>query len=394
MSQLALVASKSGYISKVVHDLVCGGWNISSIPSDGKIPRNGLKLIMMANGQELRLRIFAYKVTTSGRNREHERRIEITTTYGSGLKPLKGFRDVILGVDVDTDKYVGVDNRRLNMGGSTHNASSFFDLEGLSVNSHNLLVNPRHVSSKLFPNGIEQHSFFGQSRLSEYLFNQLEIHSGRYTFQGEFSGNMPTKNISITNNAKLYTAANDTLVLFHNIKTSRSVSKLSPKIITSVEENDFTKLPRRKITPAQLKEILSYCDEIGALGEQAVLAEERKRLHKLGLKDQANKVERVSLWSVGEGYDILSFENDGTTKKYLEVKTTVGTGTVVDVSATEWKAAKRFKEKYYLVRVININGSPKMFYIRNPIELEKLGKVALTTSGWRIDLRSEMSVSA
>jgi hypothetical protein len=117
MAKIVLSPNKDGHLSKVIYDLVSYGWNIESITQDGKIPRNGLKLMLKASGEELFLRIFVYKVTTSGRNRPHERRIEITTTYEGGLTPVSGFRDAVLGVDLETGKYVGVDTRRLNMGG-------------------------------------------------------------------------------------------------------------------------------------------------------------------------------------------------------------------------------------------------------------------------------------
>jgi Domain of unknown function (DUF3883) len=179
----------------------------------------------------------------------------------------------------------------------------------------------------------------------------------------------------------VYPATGDTVVLLSNIKTRRSVPRVSPRLIASVEERDFTRLGRRKLTPAQLKQILSICDEIGALGEQLVLAAERKRLRQRGLNAQADKVERVSLWSVGEGYDILSFENDGVTKRHLEVKTTTGKGTVVDVSRAEWKTAARLKDRYYLVRVVSVRNAPQMFFIRDPCALEKQGIVVRTPSG-------------
>src|SRR5579859_7703530 len=119
------------FLAKVLGDLFCCGWTLETAPETGQVPRNGLKLVLRARDSEIRLRIFAYKVTTSSRNRPHERRVEITTTYQSGLKRLAKFRDVVLGIDTDSGNYVGVDSKRLEMGGRTHNASSFFDLEGL-----------------------------------------------------------------------------------------------------------------------------------------------------------------------------------------------------------------------------------------------------------------------
>ena len=227
MHNAALIPNQNSHLSKVIIDLIRYGWNIHSIPGDARIPRNGLKVVLKAGGQEFKIRVFAYKVTTSGRNRPHERRIEIINTYQSGLSRLSEYQDVVLGMDMDTGKYVGVDSRRLNMGGPTHNASSFFDLEGLSVKTGELLVNPRVVVSIQFPGGVEQHAFFDSSRLSEYLANQQDVHSGRYAYQGIFSGVLPLRSISWPSSK--YEASSDVLVLSSSVKTREvNVARIVP----------------------------------------------------------------------------------------------------------------------------------------------------------------------
>lgn len=381
----------SGHLIRVLEDLIRYGWCIESIPMDGKLPRNGLNLILKLPGKVLKLRIFAYKVTTSGRSRPHERRVEITTTYLSGLAPAPEYCDIVLGVDVASGKYVGIDNTRLGMGGKTHNASSFFDLEGLSVDKRALLINPRSVATAVFPRGIEYHVFCDGSRLAEYLFNHRTMHSGRYT-----PGTVST--IRCLSDAKVshaitqeYPTQGNTFVLFTHVKKQRLTDRISGALVNAVESRDFSGVRTRKITPEQLQKLLSLCAETGSLGEQAVLIHERKRLEKLGLKAQAEQVERVSLRSVGEGYDILSFEDDGVTKRYLEVKSTIGEGNVVDMSVGEWKAAKRYGAHYYLVRVIRVKISPQLFFVPNPVQLESEGKVKRTPTGWKVDLQQVMT---
>lgn len=388
MSSVSLVA-RGGHIPRILGDLLRCGWTLETVPESGNIPRNGLKLILKANDRELKLRIFAYKVTTSGRNRPDERRVEITTTYQGTLRPLKGFRDVVLGVDVASGKYVGIDSRRLSMGGPTHNASSFFDLEGLSVKSGELWVNPRNATSPVFPSGIELHAFFDRERLSEYLFNEREIHVGSYSFGGAFSRTTQTKKRSklpATVNASK--AKGETVVLSSNMKTRRT--RIRRELIEAFEEENFTRLRKKKVTPEQLKRIMKICEEIGALGEQAVLASERRRLRKLGFPKKAAKVERVSLRSVGEGYDILSFENDGVTRRYLEVKATIGNSPVINVSRGEWRTAKKYGSRYYFVRVTEVRDAAKMFFVRNPASLERKGLVSMTATGWKVDLSSAL----
>lgn len=388
MTKAAIAMSRRGHIGRLLKDLLCSGWTIDSIPDGGPLPPNGLKLILRSEDSELRLRLFAYKVTSSGRNRPHERRVEITTTYRSGLRRLRGFRDVVLGVDVGSGRYVGVDSRRLRMGGATHNASSFFDLEGLSVQPRQLLLNPRAVAGRMFANGIETHAFFDRTRLAEYLFNHEQIHAGLYAFGGLLAGAArATRRYAASAMVGQHKASGDALVLAY--EGTRSGSRVRARVVAAVARGDVPDLSRRKVTPEELKRILSVCDEIGALGEQVVLSAERARLRRLGLAAAAERVERVSLQSVGEGYDIRSFENDGRTHRYLEVKSTSGRGRTVDVSRAEWNAARRLRRQYYLVRVSRVREpEPSIEFFRDPVALERDGHVSRTPSGWRVDLRN------
>ena len=124
MKKLLITVDNRGYLARLIEDLVRYGWTFESIPESGKIPRNGLKLILKVNNEEIHVRLFTYKVTTSSRGLPHERRVEITTTYQGGLKRASGYKDVVIGMDTATGKYVGIDAIRLNLGGKTHNASS------------------------------------------------------------------------------------------------------------------------------------------------------------------------------------------------------------------------------------------------------------------------------
>lgn len=333
----------------------------------------------------MKLRVFAYKVTTSGRSRPHERRVEITTTFRSGLSKSRGYGDVVFGVETSQGKYVGVDNRRLLLGGETHNASSFFDLEGLSVSPGDILVNPRNVAAGLFQGGVEQHAFFDASRISEYLFNHREIHAGSYAYEGLFSGAMSIKKKELPKLVERSIVSGQAFVLRAPKATLRH-TRISSSLLKAIESNDFSRIKGRKITPEQLKKMQLAMEEIGIFGEQAVLTHERRRLTKLGHTEAARRVTRVSLKSVGEGYDIISFEDDGVTPRYLEVKATVGDGFVVDVSLGEWKAAKKWRDQYYLVRVLNARTSADLHFFRNPFCLCHDGLISRTPAGWRLDL--------
>ena len=380
-----IVLDKRRYLSRVLTSLVQTGWILDAIPNDAAIPRNGMLLILRLAMQEIRIRVFVYKVTTSGRNRSHERRIEITTTYQSGLKQENGFEDIVLGYDPATETYVGIDGRRLHMGGRTHNASSFFDLEGLTVPAGQIRAIPRRVTSAHFPTGVEYHTFLHGDRLADYLFNHRALHSGAKIAQEPSTRSVARPSRSSAFLHRPYTVGEKAFEL--SLRTTVKSRKARPfnELVAAAEAGDLTKL-KKPVSPEELALALQRCVEIGDLGEQVVLAFERKRLTKLGFIQEARLVERVSLRSVSEGYDIISYEDDGCTKRYLEVKSTTGTGAVVIMSLGEWKAAIREQEAYYIVRVTNTSADPKIHFVRNPALLEGSGAVIKTPSGWKLDL--------
>lgn len=381
-----LTLNTRGHLLKVLHGLQASGWHIDKVPTQGIIARNGQKLILTSRGLEIKIRLFVYKVTGSGRSRPNERRIEITTTYHSGLKKIRGFQDVVLGYNEETDSFVGVDPRRLSFGGMTHNASSFFDLEGIrKTKSQRLLTMSRKANRNLFPAEIEYHSFFDKTKLAEYLFNFSEIHNGSYTGRGSFSaeakGFRRPLNIEISENR----AVGDQVCLIASRQPQAKV-KVNDELVKAVESSDFKRIRRARLTPGQLRDIMRYCEELGSLAEQYVVDYDRRRLTRLGHIEAASKVERVSLNSVGEGYDIISFEDDGVTKRFLEVKGTTGAGMTVDMSDNEWETAKLLKNSYYLVRVIRVKNNPSHSCFRNPVELERDGVLTRLPNGWRVKL--------
>jgi hypothetical protein len=387
MYQSHIALTQTSHITRIVRDLISCGWTIESIPSDGRIPSNRALVILKFQDKAARLRISAYKVTQSGRNKPHERRVEITTTFNSGLRRMRGTADVVIGVDAPSSRYVGVDPRRLQLGGDTHNASSFFDLDGLTVPTGRLLIEPRAASHATFSNGVEYHAFFDRSRLPEYLLNHSEIHAATYAYRSV----RPTQQLSEGQVdvvlSGTFPSSSDFLVLVAPTLRPQLKRSYPVDLILAVEDQDISRI-KRPISPEDFRRLQEICEEVGHLGEQLVLNAERSRLRKLGLPAEANKVHRRSLVSVSDGYDILSFENDGKTKRYLEVKSTVGSGYVVNMSLGEWRAAGHFGKQYYLVRVTQVRSAdPKLRYVQDPVTLEKSGRVVRSPAGWLVDLR-------
>jgi hypothetical protein len=125
--------------------------------------------------------------------------------------------------------------------------------------------------------------------------------------------------------------------------------------------------------------------ENGLLGEEYVINAERRRLRRAGLAPLAAKVQWISQESVGEGYDIVSYETDGS-KRFIEVKSSVSRQRTFDMSDNEWRTACELGDSYYICRVTSVRSKPSVSYFRNPQQLEQEGKVQKIASGWRVTL--------
>jgi len=95
-----------------------------------------------------------------------------------------------------------------------------------------------------------------------------------------------------------------------------------------------------------IKEAKKY-SKTGITGEDLVMNIENKKLKAIG---------KTAIWKSkdegdGLGYDILSYNDDGS-ERYIEVKTTNGAeNTMFFITATELEACKKYGENYYLYRV-------------------------------------------
>jgi hypothetical protein len=110
-------------------------------------------------------------------------------------------------------------------------------------------------------------------------------------------------------------------------------------------------------------------EKLGRLGEEFVVGYERQRLTEAGKADLAEKVERISeTKGDGAGYDVLSFEVDGT-ERYIEVKTTnYGKDYPFYISANELDFSEDYSAQYHLYRVFNFKNSPKMFMLTGSLK--------------------------
>lgn len=108
---------------------------------------------------------------------------------------------------------------------------------------------------------------------------------------------------------------------------------------------------------------------LGLAGEDFAIQFERWRLIQLGVNQLADRVEHVSeTRGDGLGYDVLSFEHDGS-PRFIEVKTTAfGERTPFFVSDNEMRFARSEPKRFKLYRLFNFRATPRLFELSGPIE--------------------------
>ena len=114
------------------------------------------------------------------------------------------------------------------------------------------------------------------------------------------------------------------------------------------------KYPNRKMVTVvgKVKGSISY-KIIGKKGEDYVYEYEFRRLNKLNKPELANKIYKHCDNNDFPGWDITSYNSDGT-KKYIEVKSSRKNKRSFTITSNEWNAAKREKEKYYIYIRLNL----------------------------------------
>ena len=93
----------------------------------------------------------------------------------------------------------------------------------------------------------------------------------------------------------------------------------------------------------------------GEIGEQLVLDWERNRLTSYGLSNYANAIIHTSkVEGDGTGYDIKSFNEDGSIR-YIEVKTTtLGINSEFYMTPNEMEFSDKYEDSFYIYRVYDL----------------------------------------
>lgn len=120
---------------------------------------------------------------------------------------------------------------------------------------------------------------------------------------------------------------------------------------------------------------------LGEAGEQFVISFERARLIRAGKESLAERIEQVSA-TVGPcaGFDIKSYEEDGT-DRFIEAKTTkYGKNTPFFLTPNELRFSRDNASSYYLCRLFRFRESPRLFalhgHVKDRCVLEPSGYIA------------------
>jgi hypothetical protein len=108
---------------------------------------------------------------------------------------------------------------------------------------------------------------------------------------------------------------------------------------------------------------------LGLAGERFVINYERARLTNCGCRDLATRVEHISqTCGDGVGFDVRSFEPDGT-ERLIEVKTTAGgKQTPFYVSRNELEVSRENVDRYHLYRVFGFRRDARLYAVRGAID--------------------------
>lgn len=108
---------------------------------------------------------------------------------------------------------------------------------------------------------------------------------------------------------------------------------------------------------------------LGRLGEEFTVELEKRRLWDAGRHDLSKKVEHAAAQGDGLGYDVGSFEIDGTPRP-IEVKTTnFGARAPFFISENEVAASERLAATYQLYRLFHFQAVPRLFVLKGSVRV-------------------------
>lgn len=149
----------------------------------------------------------------------------------------------------------------------------------------------------------------------------------------------------------------------------RIESPPEPSQLKYLSLRERLRIPGRSRTRINYFEMEANNTSLGRAGEEFIMRFERARLHEIGKGSLADRIEHIAVTEGdGAGFDIRSFEADGT-DRFIEVKTTTyGKQTPFFVSRNEVAVSDYRGTRYHLCRLFKFRDDPRFYSLNGAIE--------------------------
>lgn len=148
------------------------------------------------------------------------------------------------------------------------------------------------------------------------------------------------------------------------------IEDASEQTTTTPKQSEFIAEVLERIRAKRASEQTIKTKEIGDVGETIVIEHEKKRLTKLSREDVLHLIKKIPE-TFAVGYDIGSYEGVGTTRRFIEVKTTVSRGKIhttnFHMTPSEWSASDTLGQTYFIYRLAISSESISLFVIQDPV---------------------------
>lgn len=182
----------------------------------------------------------------------------------------------------------------------------------------------------------------------------------------------------------------------HRDNGKKKISNFDDPLIVEKDNNStLAQAPKREIEFKENRELPKLDFEKkerelsvrGNLAELKVVEYERSKLIKLGMTWEASQVEQISKKNDIAGYDVLSFNEDGS-KRYIEVKSTIGKGNSFYISLYEklFSEQSKHNKDYWIYFVRKTAGSYLVKEIHNPFLDETKDLLNIQATKYKVDM--------
>lgn len=164
-----------------------------------------------------------------------------------------------------------------------------------------------------------------------------------------------------------------------NTDFATDITAFLGEVTSETEANDKMKMFAVYMDKLKRLDTLKTKD-IGDIGESLVHGHECQRLKLGDREDLVHLVVKIPT-ELGVGYDISSRELDATIRN-IEVKTTISSKPIVfnkiHLTPNEWQAAKSYKDRYFVYRLMVSKTEIKLYILQDPVALFKNDLIDIT----------------